>query len=303
LSGNPNLSTVKPTLRSRPARRVAVRLISAVVAFWVCSGFATVERLFAPSADLWKRWTAHDETNGERIDHHAWDGFLARYVVPGPDGATWVNYAGVDPADRAGLDRYLEFLGDVPISRYARDEQLAFWINLYNALTIRVILDHYPVASIRDIEISPGLFAVGPWDKKLITVEGEEISLGDIEHRIIRPIWRDPRAHYALNCASIGCPNLAATAYTGDTLEDRLTGAAIEFVNSPRALRVTDGRITASRIYDWFYADFGGTDAAVLEHILKYLEAERRQLIQSIGKINDVAYDWRLNDAGWPGSL
>jgi hypothetical protein len=290
---------VKPTSRgpARATTRVAVRALSAALAFIVCSGFATIERLFAPSADLWERWTAHDATNGDLIDHGAWNEFLARYVAPGPSGVTQVAYAAVSQADRGALDLYFKALAEVPISRFARDEQLAYWLNLYNALTVKVVLDHYPVASIRDIKISPGFLAVGPWGKKLIEVEGEEISLNDIEHRIIRPIWRDPRTHYALNCASIGCPSLATTAYTRDMLEERLAKAAIAFVNSSRALRVVDGHVTASRIYDWFHADFGGSDAAVLDHILEYLEPGRREAIQSIGKIHDVAYDWRLNDA------
>ena len=99
-------------------------------------------------------------------------------------------------------------LSGVAIGGYAPDEQRAFWINLYHALTVRVILSHYPVSGIREIDISPGLFARGPWDRKLIPVEGVELTLNDIEHRILRPIWRDPRVHYALNCASLGCPDL-----------------------------------------------------------------------------------------------
>ncbi len=90
--------------------------------------------------------------------------------------------------------------------RLRRAEQFPFWINLYNALTVKVVLDHYPVEIIRDIDISPGLFADGPWGKKLVTVEGEALSLDDIEHRILRPIWKDPRLHYVLNCAALGVP-------------------------------------------------------------------------------------------------
>lgn len=195
---------------------MVVRLISASLAFFICGGFATLERLFAPNADLWERWSAHNPANSERIDHSAWNDFLSRYVVPGPNDSTRVRYAGVTPADRAALDQYLEALGEISISRHARDAQLAYWINLYNALTVQVVLDNYPVSSILKINISPGFFSIGPWGKKLVLVEDEEVSLDDIEHRILRPIWRDPRIHYAVNCASIGCPNLIDTAYTAD---------------------------------------------------------------------------------------
>lgn len=292
-----NSKSSEPRARLRSASRVVVRLISVSLAFFICGGFMTLERLLAPNADLWERWSAHNPDNTERIDHGAWNDFLLRYVLPGPEDSTRVRYAGVTHADRAALDRYLGALGEVSISNHSRDEQLAYWINLYNALTVQVVLDHYPVTSIRDIKISPGLFATGPWEKKLITIEGETISLNDIEHRIIRPIWRDARAHYALNCASIGCPRLATSAYVGASLDGRLTQAAIAFINSSSGVRATNGQVTASRIYDWFYTDFGGSDSAVLDHILGYLDAEKRGVIQTIGKIHDVDYDWRLNDA------
>ena len=251
-----------------------------------------------PSAKLWERWDRHDSASTGTIDHETWNRFLSRYVVAGPEGSTRLAYAMVSAEDRAALDSYLINLGGQSIGGYARDEQLAFWINLYNALTVRVVLDHYPVNSIRDIKISPGMLQIGPWDKKLITIEGEEISLGDIEHRILRPIWKDPRLHYALNCASIGCPNLDRAAYTATGLDDRLTAAATAFINSPRGVRVRDGRIRASSIYDWFHGDFGGTDTAVFEHILRFANPDLSETMRSIGKIDDVAYDWRLNDAG-----
>ena len=138
--------------------------------------------------------------------------FLAQHLRTGEDGIARIGYGAVSDEDRKSLDAYIAALAGHPGSRRAlnRAEQQAYWINLYNALTVQVILDHYPVESIRDIDISPGLFADGPWGKKLVTIEGEAVSLDDIEHRILRPIWKDPRIHYAVNCASIGCPNLQA---------------------------------------------------------------------------------------------
>jgi Protein of unknown function, DUF547 len=102
-------------------------------------------------------------------------------------------------------------LQTVAISAYHQQEQQAFWINLYNARTVSAVLAHYPVASLRDIRLS-GLFSTGPWHAKLVTIEGEKVSLDDIEHRIVRPLWKDNRLHDALNCASLGCPNLAPVA-------------------------------------------------------------------------------------------
>ena len=118
------------------------------------------------------------------------------------------------------LDDYLQMLESVQVTDLNPDEQFAYWINLYNALTIWVILEHYPVESIQDI--SYGLLTRGPWKENLATVEGVDLSLDDIEHEILRPVFQDNRIHYAVNCASIGCPNLQSTAFTSNNLEDLL---------------------------------------------------------------------------------
>lgn len=275
-----------------------VRIGLSIAALVFCAGFGSGERLFAPSADLWKRWQAHDAQSTAVIDHGAWDGILKKLVAPGGDGPNLFHYGAADQADRRNLGRYVDALAAVPISRYSRPEQMAYWINLYNALTVKVVLDHYPVPSIRDIDISPGLFADGPWGRKLVTVEGERISLNDIEHRILRPIWKDNRVHYAVNCASIGCPDLQPAAYTGAVLETMLDAAAKGYVNSPRGVSIRDGAITVSKIYDWFIEDFGGEEKTVLAHLMKYAAPDLRRQLVAIGKIDDVAYDWRLNDAG-----
>lgn len=272
--------------------------VLAVAAFVLCTGFGSGERLFAPSAELWPRWQAHDAAATAVIDHEAWDRLLGKYVVRRADSLNLFRYAAVGKADRRALDSYIAALTALRISRYNRAEQKAYWINLYNALTVKVVLDHYPVKSIRDIDISPGLFADGPWGRKLATVEGARISLNDIEHRILRPIWRDNRVHYALNCASIGCPNLQAHAYTAAALETMLVAGARAYVNSPRGVSVKDGSITVSKIYDWYIADFGGDEDSVLAHLARYAAPALRKQLSDIGKIDDVAYDWRLNDAG-----
>jgi hypothetical protein len=169
----------------------------------------------APSAELWPRWQAHDDASTARIDHSAWSQFLGAYVRLGEDGIARIPYARVTTADREALGRDLARLAQTPISTYSRAEQFAFWVDLYNELTVELVLDHYPVASIRDIAISPGLFSSGlGGGKKLIAIEGEGLSLDDIEHRVLRPIWRDPRILYGVNCAALGCPNLQSEAFT-----------------------------------------------------------------------------------------
>ncbi|MGD8368758.1 MAG: DUF547 domain-containing protein [Desulfobacterales bacterium] len=253
----------------------------------------------APKPDLWPRWEAHDPSSRALVDHSKWGLFLERYLVTGSSsGINRVRYAGVTPEDRQLLETYLAELQAVRVTSLTRAEQKAYWINLYNSLTIKVILDHYPVESITDIDISPGLFSNGPWKAKLVQVEGEKISLDDIEHRILRPIWKDNRIHYAVNCASIGCPNLQSEPFTAENTERLLEKGAREYIRHPRGARfVDDRRLVASSIYDWFQVDFGGSEAGVLRHLSRYAEpSSADRLIRFQGKI-DYEYDWRLNEA------
>lgn len=259
-----------------------------------------LERLFAPRANLWSFWDKQDAGATQTIDHSAWNDFLGRYLQQGDDGINRVRYAEVSASDRTALQDYIARLQAIPIRQYRRDEQLAYWINLYNALTVDIVLQHYPVASIRDIDISPGLFADGPWGKKLLHIEDQAVSLNDIEHRILRPIWHEPRLHYALNCASLGCPNLQPRAYTPDNMEQTLDAAAKAYINHPRGVRIEHGRLIVSSIYNWFQGDFGGDEAAVLAHLRYYAGPELAKRLQGFTSIDDDEYDWRLNDAQPP---
>lgn len=251
--------------------------------------------LAAPRAELWERW-AENSPSKVAIDHAEWDEFLSRNVKAGKDGVNRIAYGRVSKADRDLLNAYVDKLQRVPIRRFSRAEQRPYWINLYNATTVKVVLDHYPVESILKISISPGLFSKGPWKKKLLSVDGEEVSLDDIEHRILRPIWKDPRTHYSVNCASLGCPNLQGRAYTAANLEQLLDDGARAYVNNPRGARVDDGRLVASSIYVWFSEDFGG-NAGVIEHLKKYAEPALARQLAGIKRIADDEYDWTLNDA------
>lgn len=255
---------------------------------------ATVQA--APEADLWPRWEAHDPGSGATIDHAAWTTFLQQYRREGSDGVARLDYGGVDSGDGARLDRYIRRLSGIRISDYRRPVQLAYWINLYNAVTVDIVLEHYPVDSIRDIDISPGWFANGPWGAKLVTVEGEELSLNDIEHRILRPIWEDPRIHYAVNCASIGCPDIQPRAFTADNVEALLDAGARGYVNDPRGVSIRDGEVIVSSIYEWFQADFGGTEAGVMDHLRRYADEPRAAAIEPYQSYDDHRYDWSLND-------
>ena len=270
--------------------RSARLLLACILSAWLSSPLA------APAAKLWERWTAHDPGATMEIDHRRWNDWLARFVLAGPDGINRVDYGGVGSAGRKQVSAYLDDMMSIAISRYGREQQRAYWINLYNALTIDVVLEHYPLDSIRDI--SSGFFWSGPWRKKLATIEGQAVTLDDIEHRILRPIWQDPRIHYAVNCASLGCPNLQAEAFTAANMESLLDKAAREFVNHSRGAQVVDGRLRVSSIYGWFEADFGGTDAGVIAHLKQYAAAELAAALASVERVDGHDYDWRINDLG-----
>lgn len=278
-----------------PRRRSRYRIVLWV---WLVAWLPWAAAHAAPEAEPWPRWQAHDAASRATIDHAPWAAFLARYVVKGEDGINRVAYGAVSADDRADLERYIAGLAEVAISRYNRGEQFAYWINLYNALTVRVIVDHYPVASIRDIDISPGWFSDGPWGKKLVIVEGAPLSLDDIEHRILRPVWRDPRIHYAVNCAALGCPNLRARPYRGAAMDDMLDAAARDFINHPRGARVEGGKLRVSSIYHWYESDFGGDDAGVIAHLRRYAETPLIQALEGLSRIDSHGYDWSLNAAG-----
>ena len=243
-------------------------------------------------------WAIYDQNSTYSVDHSFFDYFLSRYVVTDRNGLNRVCYASVSSSDRSGLCGYLNELQSVDVRTLNRDEQLAYWLNLYNARVLAVILEHYPVRSIRQIK-SKFLDLLGPFDDELICVLGEKLTLNDVESGIIRPIWKDPRVHYALNCASYGCPNLRKQAWRAENLSADLDRAAYQFINSNRSVRVGPFGffVRVSKIYKWYAEDFGGSDEAVLRHLCRYANAKTRRKLRRAKTINSYFYDWSLNDA------
>jgi hypothetical protein len=243
----------------------------------------------AETADA--EWTVSG-TVAEPIDHGQWNELLSRYVKKSADGVNRVDYAALKRKDADTLKRYLSAMQAIDITQYPRDEQFAYWVNLYNAATVDVIIANYPLDSIRDI----GLVGQGPWKDKLLKVKGKQLSLDDIEHGILRPIWQDVRVHYAVNCASIGCPNLANRAYTAKELETMLDQAARDYVNHPRGFKRVDDALIASSIFDWYGGDWGD-QAAVLDHAREYASPKTKAMLDDATKIDGFDYDWALNRA------
>ena len=233
-------------------------------------------------------------------DTAAYDRLLERYVVASTDGINRVRYAAwsSDANDVDALNAYVASLERDRPSRMTRDEQLAHWINLYNAVTLQIILENYPVRSIRDIRsetLDPrGL--IGPWRTPRVTVEGRRLTLDQIENSILRPEFNEPRIHYAINCASIGCPTLAARAWRAETMDADLTAAARAYINHPRGVSIdAQGRVRVSTIYRWFAADFGGNAGGVLTHLRRYASPELQARLARATTISNYNYDWALN--------
>ncbi len=253
----------------------------------------------ARAADLAAAFAAHDPQSTAIVDHSAWSTLLGRHLKPGgKDGVMQVNYAGFK-ADKAALGTYLAGLQAVEVGKLNRPEQYAYWINLYNAQTIATVLDHYPVKSIKDISLGGSLastFSGGPWDAPLVKVAGQELSLNDIEHRILRPTAKDPRIHYAVNCASVGCPSLQSEAFVGARLEAQLDAAARDYIGSPRGVRIASGKATVSSIFKWYKEDFGDNEKSLRKHLAQYASTDLAAELKAAKGGLSYAYDWSLND-------
>ena len=232
----------------------------------------------------------------DQIDHSAWDALLRKYV----DNRGMVNYAGwkATKADMQALDNYLTRLSAASFSRQtSAGVKLAFWINAYNAVTIKGILREYPTTSIRNHTAK--VFGYNIWKDLQLQVEGRQYSLDHIEHEILRKMG-EPRIHFAIVCASIGCPRLLNEAYVPDRIDQQLTAGARVFFDDPSKFRYDQqrGSIAVSAILDWFGADFGRTRAEQVRRIAPYLPEPAAQRLAESGnaQVSYLDYDWGLND-------
>ncbi len=243
--------------------------------------------------------------------HTAWSGLLAAHVRWNDAGTTTVvDYAGF-ARDRAGLDAYRGALASVGAADFATwplADRLAFLVNAYNANTVALVLTRHPdLASIKDL----GGLLSSPWKQRFVELLGATRSLDEIEHTMIRgDVGRsEPRVHFALNCASIGCPALRPEAYRGDALEAELADQTRRFLSDRTRNRwdAANGRLEVSRIFDWYGADFARAAGSVGAYLSRFGaelgvdDAARARLAAGTGTIEFLDYDWRLNDVGRAG--
>lgn len=252
----------------------------------------------APKAELWAFWQPTSGTVQSAVPQfQTWQRFLDTYVKDYADGLNRVDYASVTATDKQQLKQLLNEISAIDPRGWSPAEQKTFWINTYNLAVVSLVLDHYPLESIRDIRLSfKSLFNGGPWEDKYLTVAGQELSLNDIEHRILRPIWPDRRLHFALNCASVGCPNLATDIYQPESLEQQLDAAEQDFLNNNRAVfwQPRSKTLQLSSIFDWYQIDFAGNEVQLLNY-LQQQGAVNHEILNDPQLKVSYDYDWNLN--------
>ncbi len=213
-----------------------------------------------------------------KLDHSTWDKLLQKHVAENG----MVDYQGFK-SDREELDKYLNMLSSQnPDDTWSADELLAYYINLYNAYTVDLILRNYPLKSIKDIN--------GAWTKEFINIGDTEISLGAVENSLLRKM-NEPRIHFAINCASISCPKLMDQAFTAENMEELLEKATTEFINSDKN-DISQNSVNLSKIFDWYKGDFTGNGRNLADYVNRYSEVK----IDSGAEISFKEYDWNLNE-------
>ncbi len=245
-------------------------------------------------------WDLSDPTNDITIDHSDWQAIVDTYLITDdPSEIHLFDYGALmeNTSDRQRLSDYINHLQQLDPRQYSKDSQMAYWINLYNALTVSVIVDAYPVESILDIHRgeNPG---TGPWKETATTIMGVDLTLDNIEHDILRPIWQDNRIHYGVNCASLGCPNLASEVFTESNLERLLDQCARDYINHLRAVELLDESFgVTSSLYFWYMEDFGHSEEGILNHLKIFADEDLAKQLSAFDGTLDHEYDWRLNDA------
>jgi hypothetical protein len=221
------------------------------------------------------------------VDNSLYGELLKKYVRDGK-----VDYAGFK-TEEAKLDGYLKILENVGPGRLSRNEQFAFYANAYNAWTIKLILSGYPgVTSIKDL----GSLIKSPWKKKIVRIDGEVISLDHVEHEILRPLYKDPRVHFAINCAAKSCPPLRPEPFSGNILDRQLDDSTRSFINNPKSYRLEDNELYVSRIFKWFSEDFNDD---VFGFFLKYAAGNLKKELEAKSErinVKYLQYDWSLNE-------
>ncbi|MCM2370202.1 VTT domain-containing protein [Aporhodopirellula aestuarii] len=271
-------------------RLAAIAIVLVGVAAYVRIHASEIERSLAgmfgpPSVQMTEAYVTNP--SGTSVDHSALDGLLHTHV----DDAGWVDYAGMKTRERE-LDAYLDAISHVSFEKIGRDEKLALLINGYNAATLKLILENWPVDSIKDIPESQR------WDAERWIIGGNTWSLNQIEHEQIRPNFAEPRIHFALVCAAVGCPPLRNEAYQGEQIDEQLQQQT-EYVHRHATwfqFESDETRLRLTQLYKWYRGDFEQADGSMTKFAAKYSSELRKALGAGQSPTPDwLPYDWQLN--------
>ena len=237
------------------------------------SGISTIKKSVT-------RVSSINDIKAEKVDHTTWSNLIQMNISQ----KGIVDYDAFKK-DVSKLNDYLRTLTDTKITpAWTKNDKIAYWINVYNAFTIKLVVNNYPVKSIKEIE--------KPWDQKFFSIDGKSMSLGEVEHGILRK-FGDPRIHFAINCASASCPRLIQVPYTAKNLDELLERQTIEFINDPFYNTITSYTVNVSKLFDWYKRDFKEYSGSVVNFINKYSKV-------SIGNQKEKGYkpyDWTINSA------
>lgn len=238
-------------------------------------------------------WDDREAQSSFVVDNTIWQSILDKYLIKQHQSGVYLfDYDNVSNDDASKLEGYLDYLQSLEPRQMNAAEQKAYWINLYNAAHVDLVLQRNPSNSIR--EIRSGVFTAGPWEMNILKISLQSLSLDGIEHGILRPIWNDPRVHFALNIATIGSPDLSAKAYSGQTIETQLEQAAKGFINHPRAVTVRGDELVLSRIFQWHDTDFATSFNQLKQYLVQYAEPELAAKIMQANSAQ-YQYNWSLN--------
>ncbi|MGI4736952.1 MAG: DUF547 domain-containing protein [Janthinobacterium lividum] len=261
---------------------------STLVALALAAGTLTAVAVVVPGLNPVPTPTYAVAAASTPVDHSAFDKLLKKHVT----AQGLVDYKGFK-ADETVFNQYLALLSkNPPAANWSKNDQMAYWINAYNAYTIRLILDHYPVQSIKDIGSKIKIpFVTTPWAAKFFSIGGEKMSLDNIEHGILRKKFDDPRIHFTLVCASISCPRLRNEAYTAAQLEKQLDDQGHDFLNNPAKNNITKPSAQLSKYFDWYKGDWEKNGQSVVKWVNRYATTK----IDASTKVTYLEYNWNLN--------
>lgn len=258
--------------------------------------FFVLDAHAAPKAELIKFWNDNEPLSTMQVDHNPWQEILTAYVDDQhASGINRFDYSAVTASDARKLKEYLAAIQKIEPRQLNPNEAKAYWINMFNAVLVDKVVDTYQSGSRRAIRriLNGGIRSSG-WGKEVAEVVMQSISLNDIEHGILRPIWNDHRIHFALSANTVSGANIQKTAFSGNNIEELLEKARVEFFQHPRSVRVNGNRMILNSIFEWYASDFASNKRALLAYISENVSEDKRQAIRGLTKIR-YDYSWNLN--------